>query len=42
MLPFQVTGFLLLSGMIGVIVISKKSAEQLEAEALTTNKGDTL
>ncbi|MGB0272342.1 MAG: NADH-quinone oxidoreductase subunit J [Opitutales bacterium] len=42
MLPFQVTGFLLLSGMIGVIVISKKSAEQLEAEALTTKEGDTL
>ena len=33
MLPFQVAGFLLLAGMIGVIVVSKKSAQQLEAEA---------
>ncbi len=32
MLPFQICGFLLLSGMIGVIVISKKSPEQSEAE----------
>ena len=27
MLPFQVTGFLLLSAMIGVIVVSKKQGE---------------
>ncbi|MEC7487421.1 MAG: NADH-quinone oxidoreductase subunit J [Verrucomicrobiota bacterium] len=40
MLPFQVTGFLLLSGMIGVIVISKKSSEQLEAEALLKKERD--
>ena len=40
MLPFQVTGFLLLSGMIGVIVISKKSTEQIEAEALLKNEKD--
>ena len=40
MLPFQVTGFLLLSGMIGVIVISKKSTEQLEAEALLKKERD--
>jgi NADH-quinone oxidoreductase subunit J len=40
MLPFQVTGFLLLSGMIGVIVISKKSTEQLEAEALLEKERD--
>ena len=40
MLPFQVTGFLLLSGMIGVIVISKKSPEQLEAEALLSKERD--
>ena len=40
MLPFQVTGFLLLSGMIGVIVISKKSTEQIEAEALLKNESD--
>ena len=40
MLPFQVTGFLLLSGMIGVIVISKKSSEQLEAEAFLKKERD--
>ena len=40
MLPFQVTGFLLLTGMIGVIVISKKSTEQLEAEALLKKERD--
>ena len=40
MLPFQVTGFLLLSGMIGVIVISKKSTQQLEAEALLKKERD--
>ena len=40
MLPFQVTGFLLLSGMIGVIVISKKSTEHLEAEALLEKERD--
>ena len=40
MLPFQVTGFLLLSGMIGVIVISKKSTEQIEAEALLKDERD--
>lgn len=28
MLPFQVTGFLLLAAMIGVIVVSKKQAEE--------------
>jgi NADH:ubiquinone oxidoreductase subunit 6 (subunit J) len=27
MLPFQVTGFLLLAAMIGVIVVSKKHSE---------------
>ena len=40
MLPFQVTGFLLLSGMIGVIVISKKSTEQIEADALLKDERD--
>ena len=40
MLPFQVCGFLLLAGMIGVIVISKKSSEQLRAEANVTKKED--
>ena len=40
MLPFQVTGFLLLSGMIGVFVISKKSTEQIEAEALLKDERD--
>ncbi len=38
MLPFQVCGFLLLAGMVGVIVISKKSSEQLEAEAATARE----
>lgn len=31
MLPFQVAGFLLLAGMIGVIVVSKKSPAEQEA-----------
>ncbi len=35
MLPFQVTGFLLLSAMIGVIVVSKKQAEVAGNEADT-------
>lgn len=32
MLPFQVAGFLLLAGMIGVIVVSKKPPEDTESE----------
>ena len=32
MLPFQVAGFLLLAGMIGVIVVSKKPPENTESE----------
>ena len=40
MLPFQVCGFMLLAGMIGVIVISKKSTEQLEAEAAIAKEGE--
>lgn len=38
MLPFQVAGFLLLAGMIGVIVVSKKSPQELELEAAATEK----
>ncbi|MEM1223127.1 MAG: NADH-quinone oxidoreductase subunit J [Verrucomicrobiota bacterium] len=39
MLPFQVTGFLLLAAMIGVIVVSKKSEEEIEAETRQASKG---
>ncbi|MEM7791504.1 MAG: NADH-quinone oxidoreductase subunit J [Verrucomicrobiota bacterium] len=39
MLPFQVTGFLLLAAMIGVIVVSKKSEEEIEAETPQASKG---
>lgn len=39
MLPFQMTGFLLLAGMIGVIVVSKKSAAELEADAQAAQEG---
>lgn len=38
MLPFQLAGFLLLAGMIGVIVVSKKSPQELELEAAASNK----
>lgn len=40
MLPFQVAGFLLLAGMIGVIVVSKKSPAELEADAANAQEGD--
>ncbi len=40
MLPFQVAGFLLLAGMIGVIVVSKKSPAELEADAANAKEGD--
>jgi NADH-quinone oxidoreductase subunit J len=40
MLPFQVTGFLLLSAMIGVIVVSKKSIQETEAAAAKAGEGD--
>ncbi|MEM8867735.1 MAG: NADH-quinone oxidoreductase subunit J, partial [Verrucomicrobiota bacterium] len=39
MLPFQVCGFLLLAAMIGVIVVSKKSEEELEADSAAAGKG---
>lgn len=39
MLPFQVTGFLLLAAMIGVIVVSKKGLGGNRPEALRGEKG---
>jgi NADH-quinone oxidoreductase subunit J len=39
LLPFQVAGFLLLVAMIGVIVVSKKSAEEKAAEAALKQEG---
>jgi len=40
MLPFQVAGFLLLAAMLGVIVVSKKSIQEQEAEAARAKEGD--
>ncbi|ADE55593.1 NADH-quinone oxidoreductase subunit J family protein [Coraliomargarita akajimensis] len=40
MLPFQVAGFLLLAGMVGVIVVSKKPSIELEADTADAGEGD--
>lgn len=40
MLPFQVAGFLLLSAMIGVIVVSKKYDLEIEADVADAKEGD--
>jgi NADH-quinone oxidoreductase subunit J len=42
MLPFQVTGFLLLAAMLGVIVISKKSREEIQAQIALEGGGGKL
>lgn len=42
MLPFQVCGFLLLAGMVGVIVISKKPSCQLKVGVPAAEEGDAL